>query len=134
MKRNKKIKEKNKKYSEFDIKVFELIKKIPKGKITTYKEITKKLNTKNYRRIGLSCKKSPGIKKGIPCHRVVNSKGYLHGYNKGLKQKNELLKKEGIKTKKVKIKNNKNISEKTNYKIDYKIIDFEKKLWCFDGF
>ncbi len=104
---------------EFDIKVWSIIKKIPRGKIVTYKMIAEKLNTKNYRRIGLACKRSPGIKKGIPCHRVVNSKGYLHGFNTGIKEKKLLLEKEGIKLKRKKTKN----------KIDYKIKDFENKLF-----
>ena len=47
----------------------------------------------------------------VPCHRVVDSKGYLHGFAHGLKRKAELLKNEGIKVK------------------DYKIVDFKKRLF-----
>lgn len=90
----------------FNQKVWELTKKIPKGKVTTYKEIAKKLRTKAYRAVGQALKrnKKPMI---IPCHRVVNSDGSLGGYS-GIKnniKKIRLLKKEGIEISKNKIKN-----------------------------
>lgn len=87
----------------FNQKVLNLTKKIPKGKITTYKIITKKLNTKAYRAVGIALRKNkkPII---IPCHRVINSNGSTGAYKgkKNSKEKIRLLKKEGIK-----IKNNK---------------------------
>ena len=87
----------------FNEKVLNLTKKIPKGRITTYKEIAKALKTKAYRVIGTALRKNkkPII---IPCHRVVNSDGTVGGYKgiKNSKEKIKLLKKEGIK-----IKNNK---------------------------
>ncbi len=105
--------------NDFDRKVWNVIKKVPRGKIVTYKMIGEKSKTKSYRRIGLACKRSPGMKKGIPCHRVVNSKGFLHGFNTGIEEKKVLLQKEGIKLEEKKIKD----------KIDYKIINFENKLF-----
>jgi len=88
---------------KFNEKVWNLTKKIPKGKITTYKIIAEKLNTKAYRAVGQALKKNtkPII---IPCHRVVNSDGTLGGYmgNKIIK-KIKLLKKEGIEIKDKKI-------------------------------
>jgi len=81
----------------FQQEVLELVKKIPKGKVTTYKEIGKALNRRGrvYRAIGkaLHDNKYPVI---IPCHRVVASDGSLGGYSLGLKKKISLLKKEGI--------------------------------------
>ncbi len=99
----------------FDILVWDLIKKVPKGKVVTYKSLALKLNTNNFRRIGLACKKSPGFEKGVPCHRVVSSNGFLHGFNKGLERKKFLLEKEGFVLKKV--------------NDDFKIVDFENKLF-----
>ena len=96
----------------FKEKVLKLTKKIPIGRITTYKIIAEKLNTHAYRAIGtaLHKNKKPII---IPCHRVVNSSGFVGGYANGIKKKIKLLKKEGIK-----IKNK-------------KIQDFEKVLFRF---
>ncbi len=94
---------------KFQAKVLSLTKKVPKGKVTTYKEIAKAMKTKAYRDVGraLHDNKTPVV---IPCHRVVASNGSIGGYSRGIKKKIQLLKKEGIK-----IKNN-------------KIVDFKKKL------
>jgi methylated-DNA-[protein]-cysteine S-methyltransferase len=64
---------------EFQNKVLELCKKIPRGRITTYGIIAKKLNTKAYRAVGTALKnnKTPIV---IPCHRVVRIDGTLGGY------------------------------------------------------
>lgn len=88
----------------FSERVLKSVKKVPKGKVTTYKEIAKKLNTKAYRAVGAALKsnKNPII---IPCHRVINSDGTIGGY-KGIKnnpEKIKLLKKEGIEINKNKI-------------------------------
>ena len=70
----------------FQEKVLNLCSKIPKGKVSTYKEIAKKLKTKAYRAVGnaLHNNKTPVV---IPCHRVVCSDGSLGGYADGLKKK-----------------------------------------------
>ena len=103
----------------FTKKIYELTKKIPRGKVTTYKILAEAAGTKAYRAVGNVLNKNPygilnckgkNIKNMIPCHRVVDSKGHLHGFAHGLKKKKELLEKEGIK-----IKNN-------------KVVDFEKVL------
>lgn len=98
----------------FNQKVWQLTKKIPKGKVTTYKLIGKKLRTKAYRAVGQALKqnKKPII---IPCHRVVNSDGRVGGYCgvKNSVKKIKLLRKEDIK-----IKNN-------------KIVDLKNKLYRF---
>lgn len=100
-------------------KVYELCRKVPKGKVTTYKALAEKLNSKAYRAVGTAMNKNPyGIlnykgKNMVPCHRVVGSSGNLVGFAHGLKKKAELLKKEGIE-----IKNN-------------KIIDLGKVLFRF---
>ena len=81
----------------FSQEVLQLTAKIPRGKLTTYKEIAKKLHTKAYRAVGAALRNNskPMI---IPCHRVVNTDGSLGGYM-GIKnnpEKIRLLKKEGI--------------------------------------
>lgn len=83
-------------------KVYELAKKIPKGKVTTYKIIAEALSTKAYRAVGTALNKNHD--KRIPCHRIVNSNGMIGGYNKGSKAKARILRKEGIVVKDGKIK------------------------------
>ncbi|MDP3728262.1 MAG: MGMT family protein [bacterium] len=86
--------------------VYALCKQIPKGKVTSYKTIANKLNTKAYQAIGQALKKNPYAE--VPCHRVISSTGHLHGFKgkrsgKALKEKELLLKSEGIEIKKGKI-------------------------------
>ncbi|MEK6856540.1 MAG: MGMT family protein, partial [Nanoarchaeota archaeon] len=59
-------------------KVYGLCKKIPEGKISTYREIGKKLNTKAYRAVGQALKRNP-YAPNVPCHRVVSSSGKIGG-------------------------------------------------------
>jgi len=97
---------------KFSEKVLELTKKIPKGRVTTYKILARKLKTKAYRAVGNALNKNtqPII---IPCHRVVKTTGEIGGYSKGIKNKIKLLEKEGIKIR------------------DNKIENFEKVLFSF---
>lgn len=80
----------------FQEKVWRLIRKIPKGRVTTYKMIAEKIGTKSYRAVGTTCNKNPYAPK-IPCQRVVNSNRKVGGYAYGSKNKINLLKKEGVK-------------------------------------
>lgn len=81
----------------FSEKVLELTKKIPKGKVTTYKAIADKLGSKSYRAVGSALRNNehPIV---IPCHRVINSDrdiGFYSGkYHNP--RKRDLLEKEGI--------------------------------------
>lgn len=80
---------------KFAEKVYSLTRKVPEGKVTTYKEIAKKLGTKAYRAVGNALNKNPSPHK-TPCHRVVNSDGRIGGFAKGTAKKAEILRKEGI--------------------------------------
>lgn len=79
------------------VKVLELIKKIPGGKVSTYKAIALKLKM-HPRVVAKELGKNPHPIK-IPCHRVVHKNGRIGGYKLGKKKKIELLKKEGVKIK-----------------------------------
>ena len=79
----------------FNEKVYRLCKKIPFGKVSTYKEIAKKLNCKAYRAVGNSLNKNKYPDK-IPCFKIINANCKLGGYSKGLKEKIRRLKKENI--------------------------------------
>jgi methylated-DNA-[protein]-cysteine S-methyltransferase len=89
----------------FKESVLNLCKRIPKGKVSTYKEIAKALNTKAYRAVGNALKHNKNAPI-IPCHRVISSDGSLGGYQGKLnsKKKIDMLKKEGIIVEKGKIK------------------------------
>ncbi len=91
----------------FNEKVYELCKKVPKGKISTYKILASKLNSKAYRAVGQALNKNPYS--NVPCHRVVGSNAHLTGFAHGLNGKRKLLEKEGIKIKNNKILNFKDV-------------------------
>ncbi|MFA7216783.1 MAG: MGMT family protein [Candidatus Paceibacterota bacterium] len=78
----------------FTEKVYEIVKKIPKGKVLTYKEVAYKAGRpRAYRAVGNILNKNYSI--NIPCHRVVRSDGKLGGYNRGGDKKRLILKREG---------------------------------------
>ena len=83
--------------TRFQVKIWKFLKKIPPGKVMTYKEIAVFLNMPNAARaVANACAKNP-FPPSIPCHRVIRSDGKLGGYSGpgGLKTKKKLLKKEG---------------------------------------
>jgi methylated-DNA-[protein]-cysteine S-methyltransferase len=89
--------------AEFNKKVWAALKLIPRGKVTTYKEIAKYLGRpKAARAVGNACGKNPNAPR-VPCHRVVRSDGRIGGYAGGIKKKIELLKKEGVRVKRGKV-------------------------------
>jgi len=94
-------------------KVYKKLSEVPKGKITTYGELSKAVGLKNGQRvIGQIMKKNqfPVI---IPCHRVVKSDGKIGGYAYGNQVKSKMLTLEGIQIH------------------DGKIQDFKKKMYRF---
>lgn len=60
-------------------KIYEAVKKIPKGKVATYGQIAELAGDKKMARaVGNALHKNPDPE-GIPCFRVVNAKGELSG-------------------------------------------------------
>lgn len=58
-------------------RIYEAVKKIPKGKVATYGQIAKMAgNERMSRAVGNALHKNPEPDK-IPCYKVVNSKGEL---------------------------------------------------------
>jgi methylated-DNA-[protein]-cysteine S-methyltransferase len=79
-----------------DRDVYDLLLKIPAGKVSTYGDLAKALgNPQASRQVGRILGKNPNPIK-VPCHRVVMSDGKIGGYFYGSDRKKELLKKEGI--------------------------------------
>jgi len=84
--------------TDFQIKVWNAISKIPKGKVKTYKELARSIRKpKASRAVANACGKNPFPIK-IPCHRVIRSDGRLGGYSGkgGIKTKRKLLRNEGV--------------------------------------
>ena len=84
--------------SQFQLKVWRYLKKIPKGKVKTYKQVAIGINKpKSARAVANACANNPYSPK-IPCHRVIRSDGSLGGFSGpgGIKAKKKLLKKEGF--------------------------------------
>jgi methylated-DNA-[protein]-cysteine S-methyltransferase len=86
----------------FNEKVWNACRKVPKGKITTYKLIAEALGSKAYRAVGNALNKNP-YSPEVPCHRVIKSDGSIGGFAKGVKAKQQLLEAEGISVKKGRI-------------------------------
>jgi len=77
--------------SEFQARVLGLVSKIPKGRVTTYKELARALgNPKACRAVGNILARNPHPLK-IPCHRVVRADGKIGGYKSGGRRKAKLL-------------------------------------------
>ena len=94
-------------------RVYKKLLQVPKGKITTYGELSKAVGLKNGQRaIGMIMKKNP-FPVIVPCHRVVKSDSKIGGYVYGERVKSRMLVNEGIKIK------------------DGKIIDFDKEKFYF---
>jgi methylated-DNA-[protein]-cysteine S-methyltransferase len=81
----------------FQKQVYALVKKIPRGYVTSYKELAHKLNCKAYRAVGFALSKNPFAPQ-IPCHRVVRSNGSVGGFRgkRFDKEKARLLRQEGM--------------------------------------
>ena len=82
--------------TEFQIKVWKEIAKIPKGKTKSYKEIAIAIGRpKSFRAVANACGKNP-YPIEIPCHRVIKSNGEIGGYSgkEVWRQKKILLSKE----------------------------------------
>ena len=84
--------------TKFQLKVWNYLKKIPRGKVKTYSEVAKSIGKPlAVRAVANAIGKNP-LAPLIPCHRVIRSDGSLGGYSGkgGIKTKRLLLKKEGI--------------------------------------
>ena len=83
----------NKTKTTFAEKVYEVVRKIPKGKTLTYKQVAKlAASPKAFRAVGNILNKNYDPK--IPCHRVIRSDGQTGDYNRGAAKKVKILKKE----------------------------------------
>lgn len=103
-----------KKEESFFELVYEVVRQIPYGRVTSYGAVAACLGTKSSARmVGWAMNGCHRVKPKVPAHRVVNRNGMLSGkFHFGTPTAMEnLLKKEGIKVK------------------DDKVVDFKKLFW-----
>ena len=74
--------------------IHDLVRQIPKGRVTSYGAISKALNLPNPRMVGRAMGLPVKGRKSIPYQRVVNSTGHLSGGHQSFRR--ELLIKEGV--------------------------------------
>lgn len=81
--------------TEFQVRVWQALKEIPRGQVWTYGELTAHIGLPGgARAVGSANGKNP-IALVVPCHRVVGAGGRLGGYTGGLDIKRRLLAIEG---------------------------------------
>lgn len=77
--------------TDFEVRVWETLLKIPMGRFTTYSDIAEKLaKPKAARAVGAAVGKNP-VSFVVPCHRVIGKSGELTGYHWGLTRKRAML-------------------------------------------
>lgn len=82
--------------TELQKQVWNKLREIPKGKVTTYGLLAAAIGKpRAVRAVASAVGKNPDLIK-VPCHRVVRSDGEVGKYASGQKKKIELLKKEGV--------------------------------------
>lgn len=94
-------------------RVYEIVRQIPEGKVTSYGAIAKALGAaRSARMVGWAMNASHNLE-DVPAHRVVNRIGMLSGkhYFEGTNLMQQLLENEGIKV------------------IDNQIVDFDNHFW-----
>lgn len=100
---------------KFAGRVYQILRKVPKGRVTTYKAIAQKLGCRAYQAVGQALKNNPYAPR-VPCHRVVKSNGNISGFmgktdKNSVDKKIKLLESEGVRV----VKN--------------KVMDFEKVIF-----
>ncbi|MBD3390042.1 methylated-DNA--[protein]-cysteine S-methyltransferase [Candidatus Micrarchaeota archaeon] len=87
---------------EFEENVFSACAQIERGRVSTYMDIAKAIGRPGAARaVGNVLNKNR--KKSVPCHRVVRSEGRVGGFAKGGRERQRMLGKEGIETRKGRI-------------------------------
>ena len=84
--------------TDFQLKVWETLLKIPMGQLSTYGDIAQNINhPKASRAVGTAIGSNP-VAFLIPCHRVIQSTGAIGGYMWGTTRKSAIIGWEAAKT------------------------------------
>ncbi len=86
--------------SEFDIRVYQAVSKIPLGMVTTYKLLATAINCRSFQAVGQALRRNP-FAPDVPCHRVIKSDLSLGGFmgergGAAIFKKIALLQQEGV--------------------------------------
>ncbi|HFI0579245.1 TPA: methylated-DNA--[protein]-cysteine S-methyltransferase [Streptococcus suis] len=81
--------------TEFQEKVWALLKEIPHGQTTSYGQLAQQLGVCSGQAVGGAVGRNP-YSVIVPCHRVLNQKGQLTGYAGGFDKKIWLLQHENL--------------------------------------
>lgn len=77
--------------TDFEVRVWETLLRIPMGRFSTYSDIASKVcSPKAARAVGAAVGKNP-ISFVVPCHRVIGKSGDLTGYHWGITRKRAML-------------------------------------------
>ena len=77
--------------TDFEVRVWETLLKIPMGRATTYSDVACKISSpKASRAVGAAVGRNP-ISFVVPCHRVIGKSGALTGYHWGITRKRAML-------------------------------------------
>jgi AraC family transcriptional regulator of adaptative response/methylated-DNA-[protein]-cysteine methyltransferase len=77
--------------TDFEVRVWETLLKIPMGKAVAYSDIANKINSpKASRAVGAAVGKNP-VSFVVPCHRALGKDGKLTGYHWGITRKQAML-------------------------------------------
>ena len=72
-----------------------LLLRIPRDKVTSYRELAHAMNMRGYRFVGQLLRKNPEPDQ-YPCYKVVHSDGKIGGFAMGQKEKIRRLQNDGI--------------------------------------
>jgi len=86
--------------TDFQNRVYRAVRRIPRGRVTTYKLLAQHINCRSFRAVGQALKRNP-FAPDVPCHRVISSNlgiGGFRGKSRGPQvcRKLDLLVKEGV--------------------------------------
>ncbi|HEU4634511.1 MAG TPA: MGMT family protein [Flavisolibacter sp.] len=103
-----------KKDESFFESVFDVVRQIPRGRVTSFGAIAAALGARSSARmVGWAMNGAGRVRPKVPAHRVVNRQGLLTGkiHFDYPEQMQELLEKEGVKV------------------VEDQVVDFQKKFW-----
>jgi methylated-DNA-[protein]-cysteine S-methyltransferase len=66
--------------TDFEMLVYQAVREVPIGYVTTYGEVARRLGRGTARSVGSALAKNPFAPE-VPCHRVVRADGGLGGFN-----------------------------------------------------
>jgi O-6-methylguanine DNA methyltransferase len=90
----------DRKPTDFEMSVYEVVGRIPRGRVSTYGEVARRAGRGTARSVGSALARNPFAPE-VPCHRVVRGDGSLGGFNgategEELERKTRMLREEGV--------------------------------------